>query len=1086
MKKILLLILVSVLIAPIFIKAQFYNGHKMSFGKNRVQFNYFYWEYYRFKRYDTYFYLGGKNLARYTSKVIDEELKYFENFFSHNLNQRMIFLIFNKHSEFKQSNIGLVSGNEETNIGGTSKIIDNKVFIFYEGDHQKFVKQIRAAIAEVFLIDMLYGGSFKQKVSSSTLLNLPDWFYHGLIAYLSENWSVEQDNLTKDLLERGKLEKINHLTDNNAIVGGAAIWNFIVKYYGEAVISNIIYLTRVNKNPETGFMYVLGTDMESLSYMWIDYYKKRYETDKNETTEEKEILLKPKKKRTYQHVKYSPDQKHIAFTTNHSGKRKIWIYNTTTEKKKKIIRLEHRLHQLVDYSYPIIAWHPTGKILAFIAEEKGRIVLNFYMLESGKIIKRKMAYFDKILDFSYSDRGMDMVFSAVINGQTDIYVYNLSAGANKKITNDVADDLYPQFIENSSKIIFSSNRLNDTLKVDKTIKPQISPTYDLYVYDRETKSTVLTNVTNTPLVNETLPLGIKSNTYSYLSDKNGINNRYLATYDSTISHIDTTTHYRFYTTQLPQTNNNRNITSYDINPESNSSAEIMYYYGQDKLYENIYKQDISDNQLKQTTYRKEKNKWYQKQDSLKIVEEQKLIKKQEIRDSLARTNSIPHPDTVLIDINYYVFEREKENPYHIVYGTDSLDFEEEKDTLSWPEQKIYLTSFYPDQMVTQVDFGFLNDSYQAFVPGAYYFNPGFNVFTKIGVTDLFEDYKLTGGFRFAGNFDSFEYLLSVEDLKNRWDKQYLYHRLSVINGTEGYTPVKVITNELKYRLSYPFNQVSSVRGMLSLRSDRGVELAFLRNSLFSEDYYRFLGGLKLEYIFDNTIERGINLYNGTRFKVFGEYYQGLSPTTEQTYILGADFRFYLPIHRSLIFAGRIAASTSFGTGKLLYYLGSVDNWMNLSMDIPTFDRTVEIDEEENYIFQAVASDMRGFIQNARNGNSFALANAEIRWPIIQYLANRTLNSSFANNFQIVGFTDIGSAWSGPVPWGSDNAYNKQIIENNPIRIIIHKTRSPLIVGYGFGLRSKILGYFVRADWAWGVDGDVILPRVFYLSLSLDF
>ena len=68
------------------------------------------------------------------------------------------------------------------------------------------------------------------------------------------------------------------------------------------------------------------------------------------------------------------------------------------------------------------------------------------------------------------------------------YVYNLSAGASKKITNDVADDLYPRFIENSSKIIFSSNRLSDTLKVDNTIKPKISYTYDLYVYDRDTNS----------------------------------------------------------------------------------------------------------------------------------------------------------------------------------------------------------------------------------------------------------------------------------------------------------------------------------------------------------------------------------------------------------------------------------------------------------------------------------------------------------------------------------------------------------------------------------------------------------------------
>ncbi|MFT6410835.1 MAG: hypothetical protein ACJA15_001659, partial [Flavobacteriales bacterium] len=47
-------------------------------------------------------------------------------------------------------------------------------------------------------------------------------------------------------------------------------------------------------------------------------------------------------------------------------------------------------------------------------------------------------------------------------------------------------------------------------------------------------------------------------------------------------------------------------------------------------------------------------------------------------------------------------------------------------------------------------------------------------------------------------------------------------------------------------------------------------------------------------------------------------------------------------------------------------------------------------------------------------------------------------------------------------------------------------REPIIWGYGFGLRSRLLGYFVRADWAWGVDDGMIMDRVFSISLSTDF
>ncbi len=1087
--KFIVLFVLALATSPKEMFSQFYNGHQLKFGKNRVQYNDLYWEYYRFPRYDTYFYLDGKKLARYASKVIDEELKNMEDFFSHSLDSRIIFLIYNKHSEFKQSNIGLVSGNEETNLGGSAKIISNKVFIYYEGDHRKFVKQIRAAIAEVLFIDIMFGGNFRQRVSSSALLTVPDWYYKGLISYLTEDWNFETENKIKDALENGKLKKFNHLRDEEAVLAGHAIWYFIARNFGSGVIPNILYLTRINKNVESGFLYVLGTNIKTLTPLWLDFYKTRFEKDGESANfpEHTGPKIKTKKNRVYQHAKISPDKKYIAYTSNYSGKRHLWLQDLQTGKKKKIIKLEHRLKQLVDYSYPVISWHPSGKILTFIAEVKGRLVMHFYFVETKKIQKRNIPYYDKILDFDYSDDGLNMAFSGVMKGQTDLFIYNLSSGASQQVTNDAADELFPRFAENSTKVIFASNRVSDTLEVDKSIRPKVMPTYDLFVYDFKNKSKVLQRITNTPYDDETKPEPIKKNTYSYLSDQNGVINRVLATYDSTISFVDTVTHYRYYTTKYPVSNYNRNIDYYSITPDEGNIAEILFNNKRDRITVKDYdpKVDVG-NGFKNTVYREERTKEFKRIDSLLLVEKQKLIRQQEIRDSLAANNLILHPDSVPLDINYYVFEKEKENPYHLVYGTDSADIKTEKDTTRWPEQKIYLTAFYPDQMITQVDFGFLNDSYQAYSFGAYYFNPGLNIFTKIGISDLFEDYKLTGGFRIAGNFDSFEYLLSLEDLKKRWDKQYIYHRLSYINSYGNLNLSKTITNEVKAVVSYPFNQVSSIRGTASLRSDREIPLSTVPYSLEAADTTKYYAGFRLEYVFDNTIGRGINLYNGIRFKTFAEYYQDLVNNYVSTYIFGADFRFYIPLHRNLIFAGRMAGSGSFGTGKLVYYLGGVDNWINFSRDIPTFDQTVRVDPEENYIFQAVATDMRGFVQNARNGSKFVIANAEIRWPIIRYFMNRPIQNDFFNNLQLVGFADAGTAWSGESPWDKTDAYNTEIIDGNPVRVIVDKKRSPFIVGYGFGVRSKLLGYFIRLDWSWGVDNNVILPRVFFFSLSLDF
>ncbi len=131
---------------------------------------------------------------------------------------------------------------------------------------------------------------------------------------------------------------------------------------------------------------------------------------------------------------------------------------------------------------------------------------------------------------------------------------------------------------------------------------------------------------------------------------------------------------------------------------------------------------------------------------------------------------INHGDTVslgsgLIDINKYVFEVEKINSYNAKLDPKKLEVAIDTAQKKRPKIRLYVPVFYQNSLVSQIDFNFLNNSYQAFTGGAFYFNPGFNVLFKIGANDLFEDYKITGGFRLSPDFDANEYLLSFENLK---------------------------------------------------------------------------------------------------------------------------------------------------------------------------------------------------------------------------------------------------------------------------------------------------------------------------------
>ena len=53
-------------------------------------------------------------------------------------------------------------------------------------------------------------------------------------------------------------------------------------------------------------------------------------------------------------------------------------------------------------------------------------------------------------------------------------------------------------------------------------------------------------------------------------------------------------------------------------------------------------------------------------------------------------------------------------------------------------------------------------------------------------------------------------------------------------------------------------------------------------------------------------------------------------------------------------------------------------------------------------------------------------------------------------------------------------------------IKVEMQKDPIVEGFGFGARTRLFGYFLRGDLAWGVEDGRIRKPIFYFSLSLDF
>ena len=331
-----------------------------------------------------------------------------------------------------------------------------------------------------------------------------------------------------------------------------------------------MYMMKVSKSVESGFIYVLGVSSEMIQQDFFDHFKIQYSNDVVNCMEpnEDKLNIKVKKNRTIRQVRMSSDGSKIAFSEHYLGQYKVKILDIKEDKIQTIIKGDYKLNRIPDLSYPILDWHPSGEVLAIFEEKKGVITLNLYNLLNKKKNIKYLLGLEKVLSSSYNKKGSKMVLSAVKDSYSDIFEYTVLGNSYTQLTNDIFDDLDAKYVPKSNQIIFSSNR-----PLDNANSNLFKNNFDLYKISSATNKII--QLTNTKDHNEIQPQPTTKNNYNFLSDENGIYNHFQTIVDSTISHIDTMIHYRYISSTHQLSHFSRN--SLEIDFSSKTSLYSLLY-----------------------------------------------------------------------------------------------------------------------------------------------------------------------------------------------------------------------------------------------------------------------------------------------------------------------------------------------------------------------------------------------------------------------------------------------------------------------------------------------------------------------------
>ena len=1100
----------------------------VEFGKNRVQYKKFDWQFYQTDNFNTYFNENGQELAKFVAQVAEEELPGMEHFVEFTLQRRANIVVYNTYNDMKQSNIGL--GIDWQSEGGTTQLVNNKMIVYYTSDHAKLRQQIREGIAKVLTQNILFGDDLGEVAGNKALLDLPEWLVNGYIAYAGQNWSTQLDDDLKSEMLSEKYKNFYQLAFERPLLAGHAFWYFIEERYKKENTSYLLYLARIYKNLNKATQQVTQKrKFKDLLAEFMAFQMEKYEKDivrrKYYPKGSEVTSVFVNKYRDYFNFNVNPAKRNFSFAVVQYKKGQYRVILNKDDENKILLKLGSKTKMGdIDPNYPMMAWDQKGTRLSILYEEAGRLKLFVY----DDIIERKIydrdltTFFDQVQDMKFVYNNQNLLFSAVKNGHSDIYTYDIENEKIKQITNDVYDDLDPSLVALPGKvgIIFSSNRPGPTIEGSDT--SLLRDRFNIFmVTDFETNRPELNQVTQLTKLkfgNATNPSQYNDQHFTFVSDENGIANRYAGYFTSKISGVDTVV--------IIGDEFLRNPSAFEVD----STLRVYNKTDVDSIavvgisYDSAYVFPITNygSSLLET---REAGENSQVSEVTRQSDEKILFKLRIDEAALKRRNVSARPSAYMqrlleldrIAKGQQVIPDRQAQPVEDVFQSEFEPVKRDSNAIKELEipgstvlKKAGLFRYKPlkfsaDYVVAGFNNNVLGTRYQPYQGGAgpinLTSNTGLNGIIRLGVADVMEDIKISGGFRLSSNLKDNDWLFQFTNLRRRVDWGLTYYRSVQAGSFQSGLPGKLFSNLYQGSVSYPLDITKSIRVSLGVRKDKTVQSSVGPNSLEAPDFSKTYGLAHLEYVYDNTLNPVQNIWNGVRYKVFADWNAQISKLEQgvgrNTFNLGFDARGYYPIYRNFIWAGRAAADFSWGNQKFIYYLGGVDNWFtfgdNVKIDANNrpkyryFNPANRPDPDANYAFQSLAVNLRGFIQNAANGNNAMVLNSEFRLPVFTTFFSKPINNAFIRNFQLTQFIDLGTAWNGAYDKLGRPSISYVDPEHPEVQINIEAPGvGPFLGGYGFGARTTLLGYFLKVDAGWPMNGFFKGKPIWYLSMGVDF
>jgi WD40 repeat protein len=444
-------------------------AHAQYFGRNKVQYKTFTFEVLKTDHFDVYFYDEERESAKRVAQMAERWYARLSHVFNHEIRTRQPLILYASHPDFEQTNV--VGGEIGEGTGGITEGLKRRVVMplaatLHETDHVLGHELVHAFQYDISARRAQAGGS------GGGIEALPLWFIEGLAEYLSIGPIDPHTAMwIRDASRQEELPRIKDLDSGRFFPyrWGQALWAYLGGKYGDEVVPQIYRDALRSGSIEVALKNASALEEKELSAAWHAAIREQYGPVRSAAERAAafgRLVTVGDRSRNATNVSpaISPDGRHIVyFSSRDLLSIDLFLAEAATGRiVRKLVDTAVNPHfTSLQFISSAGSWSPDSRQFVIGGVHAGKPVLAIIDVEDGDVVREiEVPSAGEILNPSWSPDGRSIAFSATVGGDSDLFIYDLQAGAERRLTSDLFADLQPAWAPDGRQIAFVTDRFS--------------------------------------------------------------------------------------------------------------------------------------------------------------------------------------------------------------------------------------------------------------------------------------------------------------------------------------------------------------------------------------------------------------------------------------------------------------------------------------------------------------------------------------------------------------------------------------------------------------------------------------------------